>query len=133
MGHLIKCDLQKVHGKPCNICCTLLYSLYFYTLRYTMTLIMAFYRLIKMFWENIFWFCIFLSDIKCRSIVSSASVQWPFGTYTLVKPKSGCPPGWLEGWRRQDNENSVNRNCISYGHHFFGISIPPFQFVSKDL
>ncbi|XP_022298825.2 uncharacterized protein LOC144617945 [Crassostrea virginica] len=63
----------------------------------------------------------------CSSI-HSASVQWPFGTYTLVKPKSGCPPGWLEGWRRQDNENSVNRNCISYGHHFFGTLGHDFTF-----
>ena len=49
-----------------------------------------------------------------------ASVEWPFGTYTLVKPKSGCPPGWLEGWRKQDNEDIHNRNSLTYGHHFYG-------------
>ncbi|XP_062582886.1 uncharacterized protein LOC134244648, partial [Saccostrea cucullata] len=47
-------------------------------------------------------------------------VSWPQGTYTLVKPKSGCPTGWLEGWRLQDNEDSRNRNFITPGHHFEG-------------
>ena len=50
----------------------------------------------------------------------SALVEWPFGTYTLVKPKSGCPSGWQEGWRRQDSEDGRNRNSLSFGHHFYG-------------
>lgn len=49
-------------------------------------------------------------------------VEWPFGTYTLVKPISGCPPGWWEGWTFQDNEDSHNSNQMPIGgHHFAGI------------
>ncbi|XP_052062824.1 uncharacterized protein LOC127702591 isoform X2 [Mytilus californianus] len=48
------------------------------------------------------------------------AVPWPQGKYTLVKPKSGCPPGWFEGWRHQDNEDSDNKNSVSNGHHFYG-------------
>ncbi|XP_022296255.1 uncharacterized protein LOC111106032 [Crassostrea virginica] len=51
---------------------------------------------------------------------SAALVEWPFGTYTLVKPNAGCPSGWLEGWRYQDNEDHNNKNKMSYGHHFYG-------------
>lgn len=47
-------------------------------------------------------------------------VSWPQGKYTLVKPNSGCPPGWAEGWRHQDNEDSDNKNALSSGHHFSG-------------
>ncbi|XP_061178869.1 uncharacterized protein LOC133187488 [Saccostrea echinata] len=53
-------------------------------------------------------------------ISSISAVKWPRGTYTLVKPKSGCPPGWLEGWRHQDNEDDDNKNSLADGHHFFG-------------
>ncbi|XP_063442712.1 uncharacterized protein LOC134723013 [Mytilus trossulus] len=54
-------------------------------------------------------------------VVSTAyAVQWPKGTYTLVKPKYGCPTGWKEGWRKQDNEDHGNSNFITSGHHFFG-------------
>lgn len=42
------------------------------------------------------------------------------GTYTLVKPNNGCPPGWMEGWRRQDGEDNNNKNWIAYDHHFYG-------------
>ncbi|XP_055999398.1 uncharacterized protein LOC130047826 [Ostrea edulis] len=49
-------------------------------------------------------------------------VKWPGGTYTLVKPNTGCPSGWLEGWRHQDNANGDNENQVEYGHHFYGIS-----------
>ncbi|CAG2254798.1 unnamed protein product [Mytilus edulis] len=48
------------------------------------------------------------------------AVSWPQGKYTLVKPNSGCPPGWAEGWRHQDNEDSDNKNALSSGHHFSG-------------
>ncbi|XP_065937962.1 uncharacterized protein [Magallana gigas] len=48
------------------------------------------------------------------------SVEWPSGTYTLVKPKSGCPPGWREGWTYQDNEDGNNKNSFSYDPHFAG-------------
>ncbi|XP_078309546.1 uncharacterized protein LOC111106113 [Crassostrea virginica] len=51
---------------------------------------------------------------------SAALVEWPFGTYTLVKPNAGCPSGWLEGWRYQDNEDHNNKNKMSYGQHFYG-------------
>ncbi|XP_052062376.1 uncharacterized protein LOC127702282 [Mytilus californianus] len=62
-----------------------------------------------------------LSILTLIFIVSSTyAVQWPKGTYTLVKPKAGCPAGWKEGWRKQDNEDSRNANFITYGHHFFG-------------
>ncbi|XP_048731680.1 uncharacterized protein LOC125657180 isoform X2 [Ostrea edulis] len=56
------------------------------------------------------------------SISVVSGVKWPRGTYTLVKPKAGCPSGWLEGWRYQDNEDGDNKNQIEHGHHFFGIS-----------
>lgn len=46
--------------------------------------------------------------------------SWPKGKYTLVKPKSGCPSGWVEGWRFQDNEDYSNHNWITSGHHFYG-------------
>ena len=55
-----------------------------------------------------------------RCSFSKALVEWPFGTYTLVKPNAGCPSGWLEGWRYQDNEDHNNKNKMSYGHHFYG-------------
>lgn len=45
---------------------------------------------------------------------------WPSGTYTLVKPRTGCPRGWSEGWRFQDTEDKDNKNALSIGHHFFG-------------
>ncbi|XP_063440731.1 uncharacterized protein LOC134721563 [Mytilus trossulus] len=49
------------------------------------------------------------------------AVSWPRGKYTLVKPKSGCPSGWVEGWRLQDNEDDKgNINSVSSGHHFYG-------------
>lgn len=48
-------------------------------------------------------------------------MEWPFGTYTLVKPKSGCPPDWLEGWRYQDTEDFTANNRITPSHHFAGI------------
>ena len=53
-------------------------------------------------------------------LFSKALVEWPFGTYTLVKPNAGCPSGWLEGWRYQDNEDHNNKNKMSYGQHFYG-------------
>lgn len=49
------------------------------------------------------------------------SVEWPLGTYTLVKPRSGCPLKWWEGWAKQDSEDSNNQNSMSYGHHFDGM------------
>ncbi|XP_048743795.1 uncharacterized protein LOC125657184 [Ostrea edulis] len=55
-------------------------------------------------------------------VAFTSAVKWPRGTYTLVKPKTGCPRGWLEGWRWQDNEDKNNKNQIEDGHHFFGIS-----------
>ena len=55
-----------------------------------------------------------------RCSISKALVEWPFGTYTLVKPNAGCPSGWLEGWRYQDYEDHNNKNKMSYGQHFYG-------------
>ena len=49
------------------------------------------------------------------------AMEWPSGLYTLVKPQSGCPSGFVEGWRYQNNEEDVNCNRMSYGHHFYGI------------
>ncbi|XP_048731678.2 uncharacterized protein LOC125648717 [Ostrea edulis] len=51
-----------------------------------------------------------------------SAVKWPAGTYTLIKPDTGCPSNWLEGWRFQDNENDNNKNRIDREHHFFGIT-----------
>lgn len=61
---------------------------------------------------------LFIYSFDCFHFI----VQWPKGTYTLVKPKVGCPPGWKEGWRKQDNEDKNNQNFITPGHHFFGTS-----------
>ncbi|XP_048731677.2 uncharacterized protein LOC125648716 [Ostrea edulis] len=66
-----------------------------------------------------------------------SAVKWPEGTYTLVKPKTGCPTGWLEGWRYQDNEDDDNKNQLEDQHHFFGIiGTHPrdmnFSYCSKD-
>ncbi|XP_078339223.1 uncharacterized protein LOC144627150 isoform X3 [Crassostrea virginica] len=60
--------------------------------------------------------------LSCTFLATESTelVEWPFGTYTLVKPKAGCPTGWLEGWRHQDNEDGDNINSLAYGHHFYG-------------
>jgi len=57
-------------------------------------------------------------------------ILWPDGTYSLPKPRSGCPahgqqfPRWYEGWRYQDTEdgtsNNPNANRFSSHHHFAG-------------
>ncbi|OPL33622.1 hypothetical protein AM593_05887, partial [Mytilus galloprovincialis] len=49
-------------------------------------------------------------------------ISWPRGRFSIPKPKTGCPSGWAEGWRYQDNEDSNNINSVtpSIGHHFFG-------------
>ncbi|XP_048731684.2 uncharacterized protein LOC125648722 [Ostrea edulis] len=71
-------------------------------------------------------------------LVSTISaVKWPRGTYTLMKPDTGCPAGWLEGWRLQDGENDHNLNSIDTAHHFYGIygNQPRdfrFSFCTKD-
>lgn len=65
------------------------------------------------------------TNVKSTTFLSF-SVDWPFGTYTLVKPKSGCPRGWLEGWRHQDNEDSRAANSITPGHHFAGTNTVAF-------
>eukprot|EP00105_Crassostrea_gigas_P032444 XP_011455453.1 PREDICTED: uncharacterized protein LOC105347874 [Crassostrea gigas] len=70
-----------------------------------------------------FWACFLLCFIAFANAVS-----WPDGTYTLVKPMTGCPSGWSEGWRFQDNENDHNTNSISQGHHFFGSFGRNFKF-----
>ncbi|XP_048739159.2 uncharacterized protein LOC125653630 [Ostrea edulis] len=75
--------------------------------------------------------------ILCLASTISA-VKWPQGTYTLVKPVTGCPPGWLEGWRFQDNENDYNANYINRNpHHYYGIyGTKPrdlkFSYCTKD-
>ncbi|VDI03145.1 Hypothetical predicted protein [Mytilus galloprovincialis] len=51
---------------------------------------------------------------------SVMAVSWPSGTYTLIKPKSGCPSNWKIGWRHQDNEDNNNQNSVSSPHHFAG-------------
>ncbi|XP_048743296.1 uncharacterized protein LOC125656753 isoform X2 [Ostrea edulis] len=53
-------------------------------------------------------------------IFVTEAVRWPRGTYTLVKPRTGCPRGWHEGWRHQDNEDSNNKNYLIPRHHFAG-------------
>ncbi|OPL32926.1 hypothetical protein AM593_08842, partial [Mytilus galloprovincialis] len=55
-------------------------------------------------------------------IASACAVSWPSGRYSLPKPKTGCQPGWAEGWVYQDNEDSNNINSVSPdpGHHFNG-------------
>ncbi|XP_062589288.1 uncharacterized protein LOC134250940 [Saccostrea cucullata] len=63
------------------------------------------------------------------------AVKWPRGTYTLVKPKSGCPKHFHEGWREQDTEDFNNKNRLTAGHHFFGHfddSTLKFHYCTKD-
>ncbi|VDH98273.1 Hypothetical predicted protein [Mytilus galloprovincialis] len=43
---------------------------------------------------------------------SVMAVSWPPGTYTLIKPQSGCPLNWQTGWRYQDNEDKNNINSL---------------------
>ena len=59
------------------------------------------------------------------------TVQWPKGTYTLVKPTAGCPSRWKEGWRKQDNEDNDNQNYITPGHHFYGTSLYLLLLLAK--
>lgn len=50
-------------------------------------------------------------------------VTWPHGTYGLYKPRSGCPMsplGWAEGWRRQDAEDTNNKNYWTPSIHLAG-------------
>ncbi|XP_062566341.1 uncharacterized protein LOC134228673 isoform X2 [Saccostrea cucullata] len=66
---------------------------------------------------------------------STLQVSWPRGTYTLVKPKSGCPQGWLEGWRQQDSEDTHNKNFFTPGHHFAGSfsgQFVKYQYCTKN-
>ena len=60
-------------------------------------------------------------------------MQWPAGSYTLVKAKTGCPTGWHEGWRKQDNEDTNNKNELTTGHHFYGISYYKFLLLSSYI
>ncbi|XP_048743295.1 uncharacterized protein LOC125656753 isoform X1 [Ostrea edulis] len=67
-------------------------------------------------------------------IFVTEAVRWPRGTYTLVKPRTGCPRGWHEGWRHQDNEDSNNKNYLIPRHHFagsFGKDMR-FHYCTKD-
>lgn len=52
----------------------------------------------------------------------SIQVSWPNGRYSLPKPIDGCPLGWEEGCRYQDNEDNNNINSVypNRGYHFFG-------------
>ncbi|VDI25369.1 Hypothetical predicted protein [Mytilus galloprovincialis] len=77
-----------------------------------------------------------LSILSLILMVSTAYAVglWPKGTYTLVKPKAGCPFGWKEGWRDQDNEDTRICNRITHGHHFygtFGVNMM-FHYCTKD-
>ncbi|XP_052059669.1 uncharacterized protein LOC127700292 [Mytilus californianus] len=54
-------------------------------------------------------------------IASACAVSWPSGSYSLPKSQSGCPLGWAEGCRYQDNEDTHNVNDVRYNHHFNGI------------
>jgi len=50
-------------------------------------------------------------------------VTWPKGTYSLAKPKSGCPEGeftWYEGWRMQNTETQSPDNAWSVNNNFAG-------------
>ncbi|KAH3701576.1 uncharacterized protein LOC127860098 isoform X2 [Dreissena polymorpha] len=50
-------------------------------------------------------------------------VTWPKGTYSLAKPKSGCPAGdftWYEGWRLQDTETQSPDNAWSLNNNIAG-------------
>nr|AKQ70860.1 nacre apextrin-like protein 1 [Mytilus galloprovincialis] len=56
-------------------------------------------------------------------IASACAVGWPDESYSLPKPKSGCPTGWAMGFRNQDNEDTHNINSVTPpdpDHHFDG-------------
>ncbi|XP_071171965.1 uncharacterized protein [Mytilus edulis] len=85
--------------------------------------------------DNSFYCLKMLSILTLILIVATAyAVQWPKGTYTLVKAKAGCPTGWKEGWRQHDNEDSGNKNYITPGHHFYGSfgGNMVFHYCTKD-
>ncbi|CAC5410107.1 unnamed protein product [Mytilus coruscus] len=71
---------------------------------------------------------------KEENSASPYAGHWPKGTYTLVKPKTGCPSRWKEGWRLQDNEDRRNSNSITPGHHFYGSfgRNMKFHYCTKD-
>ncbi|XP_062605468.1 uncharacterized protein LOC134282959 isoform X2 [Saccostrea cucullata] len=54
------------------------------------------------------------------SFMIAGSVRWPVGSYTLVKPDTGCPEGWYDGWREQDTEDVSNQNRWTRRNHFYG-------------
>lgn len=41
--------------------------------------------------------------------------SWPYGRYALPRPASGCPVGWVGGYRYSDNEDFANINSESIG------------------
>ncbi|XP_071172453.1 uncharacterized protein [Mytilus edulis] len=55
-------------------------------------------------------------------IAYASAISWPNGRYSLPKPIDGCPLGWEEGCRYQDNEDNNNINSVypNRGYHFFG-------------
>lgn len=62
--------------------------------------------------------CLFIAAIPL-----AIPVTWPKGTYSLAKPKAGCPSGeftWYEGWRLQDTETQTGDNAWSVNNHFAG-------------
>ncbi|XP_028404659.1 uncharacterized protein LOC114527212 [Dendronephthya gigantea] len=48
------------------------------------------------------------------SHLANGEVIWPYGTYGMPKPKTGCPDKntWKEGWRQQDLEKETNTSSF---------------------
>nr|XP_022300141.1 uncharacterized protein LOC111108499 isoform X2 [Crassostrea virginica] len=61
-----------------------------------------------------------LISALCLCIGFAAAIDWPYGTYSMITPRGGCPTGWKWGWRYQDNEDTGNLNSVTSGHHFNG-------------
>ncbi|KAK3585063.1 hypothetical protein CHS0354_004247 [Potamilus streckersoni] len=59
-----------------------------------------------------------------KSVPLAIPVTWPKGTYSLAKPKTGCPHGdftWFEGWRFQNTETQSPDNAWSNGINLDGV------------
>ncbi|XP_046841756.1 uncharacterized protein LOC124435755 isoform X2 [Xenia sp. Carnegie-2017] len=61
-----------------------------------------------------------LNEVLVSEMLTSR-VEWPLGSYTLPKPKSGCPNTasltWKEAWRFQDLENDARQES-NFSTHF---------------
>jgi hypothetical protein len=59
--------------------------------------------------------------LRPRDVPLTVPIEWPSGTYGLVRPSgSGCPSGWNSGYRYHDTEDSDSNNQWSSTLHLAG-------------